>query len=158
MRASHALTAAPDYNKRKLVQAMEDAGPVFVYAHNFLQRAVEDAKKKNSAADADAATSDADIGGGSSSAVSSGTAFSVHSNVGIKLLQYGADDLGLAHFVKAAALDPAHAGMRVRVSMAYPAVKASVAHLEERRAALEANVRGLETLPLQMQEPTFEIG
>ena len=71
MRASHALTAAPDYNKRKLVQAMEDAGPVFVYAHNFLQRAVEDAKKKNSAADADAATSDADSGGGSSSEGSS---------------------------------------------------------------------------------------
>ena len=92
--ASKTLIAHKEYDRRQLVSLMEDAGPVFSYAHNFLQRAV---------------TSGLDV--------SADLEFSIHSNVGIKLLQYGADKLGLEHFKKAARLNPSNAGMQVRVSL-----------------------------------------
>jgi hypothetical protein len=98
--ASYELTEHQKYEERYLLNAMQDSGPVFEYAHNFVRRAVQHSKRTDGPP-----TIDSDI------------SFSIHSNVGIKLLQYGADNLGLAHFSKAAQLDPTHAGMQVRVSM-----------------------------------------
>jgi tetratricopeptide (TPR) repeat protein len=125
------------YTEKNLGYAMEDLGPVFSYAIQFLKRA-----KQSDSED---------------------QRFSIHSNVGIKLLSYGADNLGLAHFKEGVKLDPTHAGMQVRVACAYPGIKNSLAELRTRRTALELNTRALVALSESgkvnnMNEPTFEIG
>jgi hypothetical protein len=125
------------YSEQNLGYVMEDLGPLFKYAMQFLKRA-----KQSDSED---------------------QRFSIHSNVGIKLLSYGADNLGLAHFKQGAKIDPTHAGMQVRVALAYPGVKNSLSELRARRSALEENTRALVALSKggsvnNMNEPTFEIG
>ena len=68
--ACRQLTSHANYDKQRIRYMMEDSGPIFVYAQNFLQRAVSDAE-----------------GNGPKIEVAADVSFSIHSNVGIKLLQ-----------------------------------------------------------------------
>ena len=126
-------------------------GPCFEFAAQALATVVKGAAK--------AGWQLAGAGGGAGP----GMRHSLHSNLGIQLMRYGADALATANFKAALALDGSHAGLRARMALAYAGIKPSAKGLLRRRAKLEAAVRELEAEAgrrddLRMQEPTFELG
>jgi predicted O-linked N-acetylglucosamine transferase (SPINDLY family) len=80
-----------------------------------------------------------------------------HLNLGSIYYEKGLADAARQHFTQAAAIRPFD-GIKLRQVLCVPAFYDSLAHLQEERAQLIANLDALMTQPLQVKAPDEEVG